>query len=442
MAGDEAPSGITSEAREAVGRIARPIHGEPDLDRLLEQVGAARLVLIGEASHGAHELNDLRGTLTRKLIAEHGFAAVAIAGGWPEAIRVDRYVRGQGHDESAAAALAGFDRFPTWMWRNADVAAFAEWLATWNLQRSAELRTGFYGLDLYSMYVAIRSLLSFLEDADPAAAHAARALYAQLDQVAAAGEDRPGLEVAASHEDEVVAQLVEMQRRHAARSGRTPAGDGWFHAMQSSHMLQNAEAYYRALLRGRVAWNARDAQMADAVDMLADQLGQPGHPGMPARLVVWAHNRHVGDARATAMGEAGEISLGQVLRQRHPGETALVGMMSYGGTVTCARGWDEPAEVAIVPPGLDGSWEQLLHASGYPRCYLGTASLRRAVGERAEQLQRAIGVVYRPETERLRHYHRSRLADEFDVVIHVDTTRAATGVDVVEGPLEPVDAVG
>jgi erythromycin esterase-like protein len=438
-AAGEAPRGIDGEVREAVGRIARPIHGEPDLDRLIEQIAAARIVLIGEASHGAHELNDLRGTLTRKLIAERGFAAVAIAGGWPEAIRVDRYVRGQGHDESAAAALAGFDRFPTWLWRNADVAAFADWLAAWNTQRPADQRAGFYGLDLYSMYVAIRSLLSFLEDADPGAAHAARALYAELDQVAAAGEDRQGLEVAASHEDEVVAQLVEMQRRHAARSGRTPTGDGWFHAMQSAHMLQNAEAYYRTLLRGRVAWNARDARMADAADMLADQLGQPGRP---ARLVVWAHNRHVGDARATAMGEAGEISLGQVMRQRHPGETALIGMISYGGTVTCARGWDEPAEVATVPPGLDGSWEQLLHGSGYPRSYLGTASLRRAVGERAQQLQRGIGVVYRPETERLRHYHLSRLADEFDVVIHVDTIRAATEIDTVEGPLEPAGAVG
>ncbi|HEX3482477.1 MAG TPA: erythromycin esterase family protein [Kofleriaceae bacterium] len=432
-------TGIDGEVREAVGRIARPVHSEPDLDRLLEPIAAARIVLIGEASHGAHELNDLRGTLTRKLIAEHGFAAVAIAGGWSEAIRVDRYVRGQGDDESAAAALVGFERFPTWMWRNADVAAFAEWLATWNAQRPADQRAGFYGLDLYSMHVAIRSLLSFLEETDPAAAHAARALYTGLDQVALAGEHRSGLEVAASHEQEVVAQLVEMQRRHAARSGRTPTGDGWFHAMQSAHVLQNAEAYYRTLLRGRVAWNARDARMADAIDMLADELGRSGQP---AKLVVWAHNRHVGDARATAMGEAGEISLGQVLRQRHPGETALIGMTTYGGTVTCARGWDEPAEVATVPPGLDGSWEQLLHGSGYPRFYLGTASLRRAVGDGAERLQRAIGVVYRPETERLRHYHLSRLADAFDVVIHIDATRAVTGVDVIEGPVEPTGAVG
>jgi erythromycin esterase-like protein len=430
-------SGQDGEAREAVVRIARPIHGEPDLDRLLDQIAAARIVLIGEASHGAHELNDLRGALTRKLIAERGFAGVAIAGGWPEAIRVDRYVRGQGHDESAVAALAGFERFPAWVWRNADVAGFAEWLAVWNAERPADQRAGFYGLDLYSMYVAIRSLLSFLDDADPAAAHAARALYAGLDQVAGAGEDRPGLEIAASWEDEVVAQLAEMQRRHTARSGRTPTGEGWFHAMQSAHVLHNAEAYYRTLLRGRVAWTVRDRRMADTIDMLADQLGRPGQP---ARLVVWAHNRHVGDARATAMGEAGEITLGQVMRLRHPGETALIGMTTHIGAVTCARGWDEPAEVATVPPGLDGSWEQLLHASGYPRFYVGTASLRRAVGERAERLQRAIGVVYRPETERLRHHHLSRLADEFDVVIHVDETRAVTGVEVAKAPPAPAGA--
>ncbi|HEX3763146.1 MAG TPA: erythromycin esterase family protein [Kofleriaceae bacterium] len=421
-----------------MARVARPIHGEPDLDRLLEQVAAARIVLIGEASHGTHELNDLRGTLSRKLIAERGFAAVAIAGGWSEALRVDRYVRGASDDESAAVALAGFERFPTWMWRNADVAAFAEWLATWNARRPAEQRAGFYGLDLYSMYVAIRSLLSLLDDADPAAAHAARAFYTGLDQVAGAGEDRPGLDIEASCESEVVAQLVEMQRRHAARSGRTPAGEGWFHAMQSAHVLGNADAYYRTLLRGRVAWNLRDARMADALDMLADQLGQPGHP---AGLVVWAHNRHVGDARATAMGEAGEISLGQIMRQRHPGETALIGMTTYTGTVTCAGGWDEPPAVASVPPGVDGSWEQLLHTAEYPRLYLGTASLRRTAGERVERLQRAIGVVYRPDTERLRHYHLSRLADAFDIVIHVDATRAATGVEVAAGPVEPA-AVG
>jgi erythromycin esterase-like protein len=434
------PGGDAGGAPEAMARIARPIHGERELDRMLDGIAAARVVMIGQVSYGCHELNDLRGTLTRKLIAERGFAGVAISGGWPEAMRIDRYVRGIGDDESAARALSGFERFPTWMWRNADVAAFAEWLANWNAQRPPESRAGFYGLDLYSMYVAIRTLLSFLDDADPAAARVARELYTGLDHVAGAGApEGGGLELATSCEDEVVAQLVEMQRRHAARSGRTPSGDGWFHAMQSSHALRNAESYYRALLRGRVAWNLRDGRMADTVDMLGEHLGAAGRP---AKLVVWAHNRNVGDARATAMGAAGEITLGQMVRQRHPSETALIGMTTYTGTVTCARGWDEPAQVAAVPPSADGSWEHLLHDSGFPRFYVGSGSLRRALGDHSERLQRAIGVVYRPELERLRHYHATRLAEAFDVIIHVDASRASHAVDVAVGPMASADATG
>lgn len=429
---------VPGDVPDALARIARPIHGEPELDRLLDQIAAARVVLIGELSYGAHELNDLRGTLSRKLIAERGFAGVAIAGGWPEAIRVDRYVRGLGDDDSAATALAGFERFPSWMWRNADVAAFAEWLAAWNAQRPVDRRAGFYGLDLYSTYVAIRSLLSFLDDADPAAAGAARELYAGLDQVAApAAPARPTeLELSPASEDEVVAQLVEAQRRHAARSGRTPAGEGWFRTMQAANALRSADSYYRSLLRGRVAWNLRDARMADTLDMIAERLGQPGRP---ARLVVWAHNRNVGDGRATAMGDAGEVTLGQMMRQRHPGEIALVGMTTYAGMVTCASGWDEPAEIAPVPPGLAGSWEHLLHSSGFPRFYVAAASLRRSLGER-EQLQRTIGVVYRPEAERHRHYHLSRLASEFDVIIHIDACRAAHAADIVAGAPMPAAA--
>jgi len=430
-------SGLAQDTPEAMAQAVRPIHGEQDLDRVLDQVANARLVLIGQACYGSHELNDLRGTLTRKLIAERGFAAVAIAGGWSEALRVDRYVRGNAGDESAALALGGFDRFPTWMWRNGDVAAFVEWLATWNAQRPADQRAGFYGLDLYSLYVAIRSLLSFLDDADPAAARAARERYASLDHVAdSAGDTAAALPLSPGHEDEVVAQLIEMQRRHIARSGRTPSGDGWFHPMQVAQVPRNAEAYYRQVLRGRVAWTARDAQMADTLDMLADQLGAPGRP---AKLVVWAHNRHVGDARATAMGGAGEISLGQVMRERHPDDTALIGMTTHGGAVTCARGWDEPTQVTAIPPSLAGSWEHLFHASELSRLYVTAAALRSAVGERGERLQRSIGVVYRAERESQQHYHLARLADEFDVILHVDTTRATAAAERSTGPIEPID---
>lgn len=432
-------SGPGGDAADTMARIARPIHGERDLERLLDQIGSARFVLIGQSSLGTHELNDLRGTLTRKLIAERGFAGLAIAGGWSEALRVDRYVRGLGDDDAAATALSGFERFPTWMWRNADVAAFAEWLRAWNSQRPVERRAGFYGLDLYSLYVAIRALLSFLDEADPVAARRAREYYAGFDHVASGqGGGGAPLELSRSHEDEVIAELVEMQRRHLGRSGRTPAGTGWFHAMQAAHVIQDAAAYYRAMLRGRVAWNLRDSRMADVLAMLSDQLGAPGQP---ARVVVWAHNRHVGDARATAMGDAGEIALGQVMRQRHPGEVALIGMTVHAGTVRCARGWDEPALVATMPPGVPGSWELLLHASGFPRFYVGAAALRRALGGDAERLQRAIGAVYRAEVERHRHYQLSRLADQFDVVVHVDAGRAAAVLDDA-GALDAIGAAG
>jgi erythromycin esterase-like protein len=432
-------SGPGGDAPEVMARIARPIHGEGELDRMLDQMGTARIVLIGGPSYGMHELNDARGTLTRKLIAERGFAAVAIAGGWPEALRIDRYVRGQGDDESAAAALAGFERFPSWMWRNADVAAFAEWLVTWNSQRPADRRAGFYGLDLYSLYVAIRSVLSFLDEADPVTARRARQYYAGFDHVHDAGATASSpLELAANVEDDVVAELVEMQRRHVARSGRTPTGDGWFHAMQTAHAIKNADAYYRAMLRGRVAWTLRDSRMADTLDMLAEHLGQPGSP---ARLVVWAHNRHVGDARATSMGEAGEITLGQIMRQRHPGEVALIGMTTYAGTVMCANGWGEPALVADVPPSPAGTWEQLLHSSGFPRFYVTHGALRRALGDRAERLLRSIGAVYHPEVERHRHLHRARLADQFDLIVHIDGCHAAAPLDVSSRLRDTVDAV-
>ena len=423
-------SGPGGEPSDAIARIARPIHGEADLDQLLDLVGTARIVMIGEASHGTHEFYDLRAALTRKLISQRGFAAVAIEGDWPDVMRVDRYVRGHGDDESAPDALGAFERFPSWMWRNTDVAMFAEWLRRWGTQRSPERRAGFYGLDLYSLHASIRAVLSFLDEADPAAAELARERYACFDHVGGDPEEygmRAQLGLADSCEDEVVAQLVEMQRRHAARSGRTPSGDGWFHAMQNAHVIKDAEAYYRAMFGGRGAsWNLRDTHMADTLDMLGAHLGEAGRP---ARLVVWAHNSHVGDARATALGDAGELTLGQLMRQRHAGEVALIGMTTHAGTVRCAPAWGAPGVLEVVRPSLDGSWEQQFHDAGPPRFYVTSAAIKRVIGERVEHLHRAIGVVYRPDTERQSHYYAARLADQYDLVIHVDTTHAVKPLD-------------
>lgn len=423
-------TGFVREIPDAMFRIARPIRGEQDLDQLLGLIGTARVVLIGDASHGSHEFYDLRGALTRKLISKRGFAAVAIEGDWPDALRVDRHVRWRGDDESAYDALAAFSRFPGWMWRNTDAAAFIEWLRAWNSHRSAECRAGFYGLDLYALHASIRAVLSFLDETNPAAMQSARAYYGSFDH--AGGDPEHGRQapfrLTDTCEAGVVAQLVEMQRRHAARSGRMPSGDSWFHAMQNARVIKDAEAYYRAMFDGRGApWSIRDTHMADTLDLLAEHLGRKGQP---ASLVVWAHNLHVGDARATAMGDRGEHTLGQLMRQRHPGEVALIGMTTHTGSVRCARDWDEPALPEHVPPSLPGSWEELFHDVGAQRFYVTAASLRRIVGERVERPHRAIGVVYRPETGPRGHYYHTRLADQFDIVIHVDTTHAIT-------PLKP-----
>ncbi len=423
------------ETPEAIASIARPIHGDAELDHLAELIEHKRIVMLGEASHGTHEFYDLRMKLTRRLITDHGFSAVCVEGDWPDALRADRFVRGHGDDDHAVAALAAFERFPRWLWRNDDVAHFLEWLRTENQTREAATRVGFYGLDLYSLHSSIRAVVAYLEDNDHEAAGRARQRYACFDHVAESDAQRYGMHahlgVGPKCETEVVAQLVEMQLRKLARSGRSPAGDAWFHAVQQAHVVRNAEAYYRTMFAGRSAsWNLRDTHMADTVDLLANHLGD----GEPAKLIVWAHNSHVGDARATEMGDDGQVTLGQILRQRHPGETALVGFTTHTGTVLAAADWDEPPEPNRVRPSLPGSWEELFHEADIPRFYMLSADLTRIVGEDVERMQRAIGVVYMPQTERRSHYLHARLAREFDIVIHVDSTSALQPLDPLDSP--------
>jgi erythromycin esterase-like protein len=426
-----------------IDAIARPLQGEQDIDRIVELVADKRIVMLGEASHGTHEFYDFRAALSRRLIQHHGFAAVAIEGDWPDALRVDHYVREQASDdEDPIAALESFERFPRWMWRNEDVAAFVAWLYGHNSQRDERHRCGFYGLDLYSMHASMRAVIQYLEDNDHEAARRARERYACFDHVEGDPQQyglQAHLGVGPKCETEVVAQLVELQLRKLARSGRTPAGDAWFHAVQQAHVVRNAEQYYRAMFAGRSAsWNLRDMHMADTLDLLAQHLGDGAplvrdSPGSPVKVIVWAHNSHVGDARATEMGDDGLITLGQIARQRHPGEVGLIGFTTHQGAVIAANDWDERAERMRVRPSLSGSWEELFHDVEQARFYVTADDLKRAIGVGAERLQRAIGVVYRSQTERRSHYLNARLADEFDVVIHIDSTR---GVE----PLDPIDA--
>src|SRR5579872_1527242 len=350
----------------AIGHSAHPLRGETtDFDPLLKTVGDARFVLIGEASHGTHEFYRLRAQITKRLIAEKGFNAVAVEADWPDAYRVNQYVRFESEDEDAVDALAGFQRFPAWMWRNADVLDFVGWLRNHNEHRPSQ-RVGFYGLDLYSLHASIRAVLDFLDKVDPDAARRARYRYACFENF---GEDTQAYGYAASFglskscESEAIGQWMEMRRRAADLAGRDGrvARDAFFFAEQNARLVKNAEEYYRAMFHERVSsWNLRDSHMAETLDALTHHLGPK------SKIVVWAHNSHLGDARATEMGQRGELNLGQLVRQRYEKDAVLVGFTTYHGTVTAASGWDGPAERKHVRPALPGSYESLFHETGTP----------------------------------------------------------------------------
>jgi erythromycin esterase-like protein/adenine/guanine phosphoribosyltransferase-like PRPP-binding protein len=436
-----APGPRSLQANDPVGavrqRAQRLTGSTADYDHLLHGIGDARVVLLGEATHGTHEFYRERAIITRKLIAEKGFAAVAVEADWPDAYRVNRFVRGIGADEEGVDALGNFLRFPTWMWRNADVLDFVGWLRTHNEKKAGTDRAGFYGLDLYSLRTSMQAVLMYLAKVDPEAAHRARRRYACFDRF---GEElqeygyAAGFGLTASCEEEVVSQLVELHRRsaeYARRDGRI-APDEFFHAEQNARLVRNAEAYYRTMFRGRAeSWNLRDQHMAETLVELLTFL-ERSRPN--ARVVVWAHNSHLGDARATQMHEQGELNLGQLVRERFGSSAVNVGFTTYTGTVTAASEWDAPPHRKQVRPGLAGSYERLFHETGIPRFLLPLRfdpELASALA--GPHLERAIGVIYAPETERASHYFHARLPEQFDFVLHFDETRAVEPLEHAAG---------
>ena len=416
--------------KDAVAEAAHPLVGEvEDYDPLMKLIGDAPLVLIGEASHGTHEFYRERAQITKRLITEKGFTAIAVEADWPDAYRVNRYVRGVSSDADTVDALRGFKRFPAWMWRNADVLDFIGWLRTHNDDLPPQgTKVGFYGLDLYSLHTSIKAVLDYLDKVDSEAARRARSRYACFDHF---GKDEQaygyatGLGIAESCEDEVVTQLIELRRgaeEYARRDGRI-AVDDYFYATQNARLVMNAEKYYRSMFRGRVSsWNLRDRHMAETLESLINFLSAQGSH---AKIVVWEHNSHLGDARATYMHEAGELNVGQLVRERHERDAVLIGLTTYAGTVTAASNWDAPAERKRLRPALPASYEALFHETNIPRFLLNFREGNHvAQALRGPLLERAIGVIYRPETERVSHYFDARLSDQFDAVLHFDETRA------------------
>jgi erythromycin esterase-like protein len=400
---------------------------------LVDTLRDATVVMIGEASHGTHEFYRTRAELTKALIVEGGFNCVAVEADWPDAYRVNRWVRHASGDADAEHALGDFVRFPRWMWRNRDVVDVISWLREYNRPLTAEARVGFYGLDLYSLHTSIEAVLAYLTKVDPAAAARARERYDCFENFADNSQAygyAATLGLSRSCEDDVVAQLVDLRRRaaeYATRDGRV-AADEYFHAEQNARLVRNAEEYYRSMFGGRAeSWNLRDTHMMETLGALLRQITRTSRH---ARAVVWAHNSHLGDARATQMGEQGELNLGQLVREKFESQARSVGFTTHTGTVTAASNWDEPSQRKRVRPSLAGSYERLFHETGIERfvLHLDDPDVRRVLS--TPRLERAIGVIYRPATERASHYFHAHLADQFDAVIHIDHTNALE-------PLEP-----
>ncbi|CAB4887131.1 unannotated protein [freshwater metagenome] len=420
----------TQDLTNQIDRVCVPMHGGPnDYDDVLDAVGDRSVVLLGEATHGTREFYAERARITRRLITESGFIAVAAEADWPDACRVHRYVTGVSDDTSANQSLGDFRRFPAWMWRNLEVVAFVEWLRHHNQQLVPQDRVGFYGLDLYSLHASIEAVLGYLDGVDPQAAARARERYACFDRIERDGPAygaRTWRNASDSCEPQVVEQLIDLRERSAdylARNGWFER-DEFFFARQNARLVRDAEEYYREMYRADVSsWNLRDLHMAETVQALSEHLVGVDRP---AKIVVWEHNSHVGDARSTGMARRGEHNVGQLLRQQYGADDVLlVGFTTYDGTVTAASNWGGVAERKRVRRALPGSVEELFHEVGHPRFSLRTR-LDGALADhlREWRLHRAIGVIYRPETELASHYVETRVADQFDVVIHIDRTHA------------------
>lgn len=419
---------------QALKQSLVPLRNQPeDYAPLLQLSQNKSLILLGEASHGTHEFYEARAEITKRLILEQDLQAVAVEADWPAAYRVNRYVQGLGSDTSAEQALGDFQRFPLWMWRNTEVVEFIEWLRAHNDTLPPERRVGFYGLDMYSLYESIDAVLAYLDEVDAEAAEEARRHYGCLGHMT--DEQQYGLGVMTgrrpSCEDEVVAQLVELQRKapEYVRQDGMLARDEQFQAEQNARLVRNAEHYYRAMFGERDnTWNLRDEHMTDTLAALREHLS--ARAGKPAKLAVWEHNSHLGDARATQMSVRGDHNVGQLTRERFGSEALLVGFTTYGGTVSAASSWGGKVQHKAVREALPESYEYLFHQTGEAAFFLELGDAAPWV-LRSPRLQRAIGVLYLPHSERASHYFMCELARQFDAVFHFDRTHA----------LEPLDHV-
>jgi len=445
----------------AIKQAAVSFQSPSQYDTILQSIGDARVVMIGEASHGTHEFYHHRAELTKKLITEKGFDMVCVEGDWPDAYQINRYVKAGtaiNGINSAADAFAGFKRFPTWMWRNNVTVDFAQWLRNYNSNKKSDpSKVGFYGLDLYSLHQSAQSVIEYLNKVDPDAAKRARSRYSCFDHY---GDDPQSYGMAAafgmtaSCEQGAIKMLSEMQAREAeAMQGESSAMDKEFYALMNAVVVRDAEEYYRGMFLRKNTWNIRDNHMVKTLGQLMDHVSaarkmessaaSQAEKEKPVKAVVWAHNSHLGDARFTEFADRGEENVGQLCRQKFGRESTYnVGFTTYTGTVTAAHEWDDPAQTMQVRPALSDTYEDLFHQVGgdFVLRFRANKSSNSALSPEERNvvqslatgrmlLERAIGVIYRPKTERQSHLFQAQIAEQFDSVIHIDHTSALKEVN-------------
>jgi erythromycin esterase-like protein len=405
---------------EAVHLRARrlPSPEDPAFADCIDPFAGARVILLGECTHGTSEFYRARAAITQRLIERHGFRILAIEGDWPDAAELDRFIRGN----KAWGAEPAFENFPRWMWRNSEFLAHLRRLRAWNAHRSVHDQVEVRGLDVYSLHRSINAVLTFLDKTDPRAADQARRRYACFTPFLNAPA-RYGASIAAgarSCERQVVDQLVSLLEARLETAASN--GEGLFDATQNARVIHAAERYYRSIYNGyEESWNLRDTHMFETLIRLLARRGPQ------SKAVVWAHNSHIGDASASAMGDRGELSLGQLCRLGYGDQVCAIGFSTAGGTVTAAEQWGGPALTRTINPPRSDSWERIF-AEGAPSVSITSwrddAPLREALA--GDRLERAIGVVYKPKTERWSHYFNARLSARFDAMIWFETTSALT----------------
>lgn len=413
--------GPDGEIASALRQKSLPLTTAASLDPLMDRIGEAKLVLLGEASHGTHEYYLWRSRISQRLIAEKGFSFIVVEGDWPDCYRIDRYVKDRDSTyQNAGEVLHTFERWPTWMWANEEIVALAEWLRTWNRSHRERTSVGFYGFDVYSLWDSLNLLMGYFARQRPELLADVQRAYRCFEPF---GEDVQEYAFATkwmdtSCEEEVIRLLTKALRDRRPQDGEDP--EDRFNAEQNAVVLKNAENYYRAMVRGgSQSWNVRDRHMVQTLDRLMQ------HHGPEAKGIVWAHNTHIGDARYTDMAEAGMVNVGQLVRESYgEDQTVLVGFASHQGSVIAGDAWGAPMAKMTVPPGRPGSWEAAFHEAAAEDRLLLCNSLR---GDRAFERQlghRAIGVVYRPNREHLGNYVPTDLANRYDAVMYLDRTEA------------------